>query len=256
MKSFVRSLRFSNGRFFCERISIVPTMIENTLLITLFSINASSLICWKTSNAVSMNCEEKRDDLDCASLLLISAQLLGFCARLFLYMSWSLRCCSKPRLYAELFLVVKNVSDSFSILTRFLKSDWLKFIVELEETDASKFEYWVLSEELSEKNCIELTSRMSPRLDSPCLAKRFSFVKSMFFLSVRWGDTETAGQIVLRSNFRRARWVSHCRERLSQKKLSVWCRWWSSSFCLLAMNCDDKLVSDFASLNCRFRLWS
>lgn len=91
----VRSLRFLKRRFSCEGMSAVPAITGNILLITMFSVNASSLICWKALNAFLEKRDGERDGVGCAILLLISAQLLGFGARLFICMPWSMRCCSK-----------------------------------------------------------------------------------------------------------------------------------------------------------------
>ena len=102
---------------------------------------------------------------------------------------------------------------------------------------------------------MELTSRRSLRLGPPCLAKRLSFARLIFSLPALEGGNGVPGQTVLRSNSRRARRVSHCRDRLSQNELGgVWCLRLSSSFCRLAVGCGGKPVLGSASISCRFRL--
>ena len=91
----MRSFRFPKRRFSYEGMSAVLVITGNTLLITMFSVNASLLICWKASNTFLEKRDGERDGLGCAILLLISAQLLGFGARLFIFILWSMRCCSK-----------------------------------------------------------------------------------------------------------------------------------------------------------------
>lgn len=70
-----------------------------------------------------------------------------------------------------------------------------------------------------EKHWVWLTPRRSPRAGPPCFAKRLSSSGSMSCRSVWSGRAGGAGRTVRRSNSRRARGVSHSRDKLSQKSL-------------------------------------
>ena len=102
---------------------------------------------------------------------------------------------------------------------------------------------------------MELTALRCPRLGPPCLAKRLSCARSMSSLPVRSGGKGVAGHSALRSNSRRVRGVSHCRDKLSQNQLGVLCRCCFSSFRRLAMGGgEESVVGSASTYSCRFRL--
>ena len=69
-----------------------------------------------------------------------------------------------------------------------------------------------------------------------------SAARSMSSLPVRSGGKGAAGHSVLRSNSRRVRGVSHCRDKLSQNQLGVLCRCCFSSFRRSEMGGEESVV--------------
>ena len=125
----------------------------------------------------------------------------------------------------------------------------------LEGTAVSGSGYWHTVRRQFQKGWMELTALRCPRLGPPCLAKRLSCARSMSSLPVRSGGKGVAGHSALRSNSRRVRGVSHCRDKLSQNQLGVLCRCCFSSFRRLAMGGgEESVVGSASTYSCRFRL--